>query len=162
MPTLARLPKFLEETSYKNPSGATGGPLQYAENIDTTIWEWLATKPKDLDACSAFMEADQAARPLWSEWFPIKEQLLDGYSGDANDVLMVDSGGGRGHDLAAFKKAYPDAAGRLVLQDLPQVINDIKELDPKIEKTKHDFFKPQPVKGVFFPNLTDNPGSELI
>jgi hypothetical protein len=34
-----------------------------------------------------------------------------------------------------------------VLQDLPPIIDDIKELHPDIVKVKYDFFTSQPIKG---------------
>lgn len=146
--TLAKVPEYLKKIGYKNPSGATDGPLQYAENIDVPIWEWLAQVPENLNASSTFMEADQAARPKWVDWFPVQQQLIDGFSGDsANDPLLVDIGGGRGQDATAFRNAFQNAPGRIVLQDLPQVIDNIQELDLKIEKMHHDFFKEQTITG---------------
>jgi hypothetical protein len=35
-----------------------------------------------------------------------------------------------------------------VLQDLPEVIDTIQELNPKIERMHHDFHTEQPVKGM--------------
>lgn len=35
----------------------------------------------------------------------------------------------------------------MVLQDLPHVINDIHDLDPRIESMAHDMFLSQPVEG---------------
>jgi hypothetical protein len=46
------------------------------------------------------------------------------------------------------RRKYNDAPGRLVLQDLPVVIDAIKDLDPKIERMNHDFHTEQPVKGT--------------
>ena len=74
--------------------------------------------------------------------------MLSGYKG-GNDqsTLLVDIGGGRGHDLEAFKHANPNAEGKIGLQDLPPVIDDIKELHEDIIKVKHDFFTSQLIKG---------------
>lgn len=46
------------------------------------------------------------------------------------------------------REKFPNASGRLVLQDLPVVIDAIQKLDPKIECMKHDFHTEQPVKGT--------------
>lgn len=64
--------------------------------------------------------------------------------------LLIDIGCGLGHDLAAFHARFPTLPSRLILQDLPVVINCIQDydLDPDIERTVHDFFQPQPVKGA--------------
>lgn len=96
------------------------------------------------------MEADRAARPLWTEWFPVQKELIDGFNGDpAQDTLIVDIAGGRGHDISSFHQSFPDAPGRRVLQDLPQVLDGVQDLDPRIEGMTCDFFKPQPIEGTF-------------
>lgn len=92
------------------------------------------------------MEGSRAGTPHWSEFFPVQERLLDGVA--INDrPLLVDVGGGRGHDLLGFKHRFPYHPGRLILEELPSVINDARALDKDIEKVEHDFFRAQPVKG---------------
>lgn len=146
MPTLAKVPEFLRMTEYQNPSGPLNGAIHHAEKMDTIIWEWLATKPGYLDACNTFMEADRGSRPSWLEWFPVQEQLIDGFQKGDTDVLLVDVAGGRGHDIAAFQTKFPNAPGRLVLEDLPQVL-DSAVVHPKIEHIPFDLFKQQPIQG---------------
>lgn len=87
---------------------------------------------------------DEAAH--WADWFPVQKQLLDGALADR--PLLVDIGGGRGHDLIGFKEKFPLGPGQLVLEDLPSVIEDIQYLDDDIQRIKHNFFQPQPVKGL--------------
>lgn len=66
-----------------------------------------------------------------------------------SDVLLVDMGGSVGHDLSEFRRKWPNAPGRLVLQDLAEVLAHArtKSLHPSIELMEHDFFTEQPVKG---------------
>lgn len=81
----------------------------------------------------------------WFDFFPVATK----FQGVApTESLLVDIGGGLGHQLIAFKQRYPDLAGRIILQDLPVVLGDIKELHPGIETMPHDFFKEQPTKGA--------------
>ena len=40
-----------------------------------------------------------------------------------------------------------DIKGRVILQDLPRVIEDISDPLPGVEKIGYDFFTPQPIKG---------------
>lgn len=63
--------------------------------------------------------------------------------------LLVDIGGGWGHDLIAFHEKYPTRGtrGRLVLQDLPSVIKDTGAPLSGVEAMGYDFFTEQPVKG---------------
>src|SRR5271154_1582894 len=64
------------------------------------------------------------------------------------DTVLVDIGGGVGHDLIAFKQQYPSLPGKRILQEIPVVIESIKGLPAGIDATKHDFFAEQPVKGA--------------
>ncbi|KGO73074.1 Winged helix-turn-helix transcription repressor DNA-binding [Penicillium italicum] len=146
MPTLAKFPEFLRRQDHQNPEGATTGPLQFAEQIDESIWTWLPNSPEKLDSCNTFMEGDRGARPSWLEWFPVEERLLCGANPDV-ETLIVDVAGGRGHDLAAFVARYPNAPGRLVLEDLPHVLKE-STVGEHIEKQSIDLFKPQPVQGA--------------
>jgi hypothetical protein len=103
------------------------------------------------------MEGSRDEIPHWADWFPVQEQLLDGALD--NHPLLVDVGGNRGHELVGFKEKFPLGPGKLVLEDLPSVIEDIQNLDSDIQRVKHDFFNPQPVKGLLcsylFPLLSN-------
>lgn len=79
---------------------------------------------------------------------PVKERLFDGFDAANKDaVLLVDIAGGFGHYTEGFLSKFPDAPGRLILQDLPPVLGQIQQLHPRIEKMEYDFFTEQPVKG---------------
>lgn len=61
-------------------------------------------------------------------------------------TFFVDVGGGHGHQCIQLGKIYPNVLGRLILQDLPQAIDQL----PAIEGVKaqaHDFFQKQPILG---------------
>ena len=107
----------------------------------------MAARPDVMTDFNSFMESDRGSRPDWVDWFPVQQQLLDGFKADEEAVLLVDVAGGRGHDIALFKNKFPQAPGRLVLQDLPRVIDDVENLHEGIERCSHDFFTPQPIKG---------------
>ena len=152
MPTLSKIPEFLQKTEHRNPEGAVNGPFNYAEKFPETIWQWVGQDQAKLDTCNTFMEADRGSRPSWLEWFPAKERVVDGFDASSGGKLLVDVAGGRGHDLDAFRRKFPDASasGRLVVEDLPQVIGDIRDLDTSIERVGFDLFGDQPVKGALF------------
>lgn len=149
MPTLSKIPEFLKQTNYKNPEGAVGGPFNYAENFPNIIWEWLGQDAERLNDCNTFMEGDRGSRPSWLEWFPVKERIIDWFDTTQSDILLVDVAGGRGHDTESFRHKFPDALGRLVLEDLPQVIGDIHNLDKSIERISFDLFGKQPLEGTY-------------
>ncbi|OJJ82982.1 uncharacterized protein ASPGLDRAFT_75047 [Aspergillus glaucus CBS 516.65] len=94
------------------------------------------------------MEVDRGSRPSWLEWFPVKECVIDGFDCTISDTLLVDAAGGRGHDIQAFLKKFPEASGRLIVEDQPHVIEDIRDLDQSIERIGFDLFDKQPIKGA--------------
>jgi hypothetical protein len=52
------------------------------------------------------------------------------------------------HADTIFRMKHPNAPGRLVVQDLPPVIDGIEMLHPHIERMKYDFHTEQPMKGT--------------
>ena len=85
----------------------------------------------------------------WFEFFPVEERFGRSRDTDPSSLtLLVDIGGGLGNDLMAFKARYPSLPGRLVLQDLPETIEGVKELDSGIDAMVHNFFTPQRVEGA--------------
>lgn len=89
------------------------------------------------------------------EWFDIvdfhEEFLRDGEA-DHSTPLFIDVGGAMGHQCIAFKQRYPDLKGKVIVQDQPEVISQI-QTNPLpgfegIDAMAHDFFTPQPIKGV--------------
>ena len=59
---------------------------------------------------------------------------------------MIDIAGNLGHDLMALKSKF-SLPGQLVLEDLPDVIDNVEGLSEDIQKIKYNFFTPQPVHG---------------
>jgi len=145
------MPRYLERTGWKHVDGLPG-PFQDCYNTPDTLFEYLIKHPDMMENFNVFMAGVLKARPDWFDVFPVQEILLDGAKkvDDPESVLLIDIGGGKGHDIAAFHNAFPDAPGKLVLQDLPPVIDSIEpgSLNATIVKKKHDFFQPQPIKGA--------------
>lgn len=98
------------------------------------------------------MSGYRAGKPSWVDpgFYPVEERLTNELKEGNDQVLLVDVGGGVGHDLEELAAKHPDVKkGRLILQDQPSVIDSIAG-DKPFEKTAHDFFKEQPVKGMVF------------
>ena len=102
---------------------------------------------KDLHAS---MQAMRFSGKHWTDWYPVRSHILDG--ADSESTLLVDVGGGFGHDLEAFFRAFPETQGRLVLQDLPEVLARVPPSPSQegmgIRVVPHDFFRPQPERGA--------------
>lgn len=94
------------------------------------------------------MAVQAAGKTMWVDEgaYSVKERLGDA---EEDEVCVVDLGGGTGHDLLALKARHPDLKGRLVLQELLYMINQVKGKLDGIELVEHDFRNPQPIKGVF-------------
>ena len=77
---------------------------------------------------------------------------------DEEDVILVDVGGGHGHVLEDFRKQRPDIKGRVIVQDLPEVIEGRVSLNG-VEVMAYNLFTAQPVRGirVFFLSLQGSP-----
>lgn len=60
----------------------------------------------------------------------------------------MDAGGGELREGESVLREYPYSTpvGKFVVEDLPFVINDITERDPRIEQLFHDFTTPQPIR----------------
>ena len=80
----------------------------------------------------------------WFEFFPVEQKLR---VQSPSEVLLVDVGGCQGKDLQAFREKFPNLPGRLILQDLPHVV-EAGEIPSGIEAQGHSFFDKQPVKGA--------------
>ena len=95
------------------------------------------------------MTCIRGEEPAWLSWFPVRKQILKGTRPDG--VVLVDVGGGRGHDVVAFRRSIsPDLpkGGRVVLEDLSAVLKDAGNLEGEgVEKIEYDFFTPQVVVG---------------
>ncbi|MCJ1292419.1 hypothetical protein MMC34_003969 [Xylographa carneopallida] len=160
--SLACLPDYLASTGFKAVDSVPGpfehalGPNAYGEH---GMFEWLLSDPPMLTNWNAFMSGRRAHRKQWYEMFPADEIILEGASSDDNATLLVDIGGGEGQDAEAFRAKFSDVPGRVILQDLPEVINKIGKLDHRVVRMEHDFFMPQPVKGArayYFRNIFHN------
>lgn len=124
--------------------------MQRAYKTDLDMFQWLQTIGYG-ESFNNHMRAYAQGRLRWMDpaVYPVAERLIAGADCDSPDApFMVDIGGGVGHDLAAFRARHPSHPGRLILQDLPQVIGQIRELDGEIARMEYDFHTPQPVRGA--------------
>jgi hypothetical protein len=143
---LTRLPDYFESNGFRSPADAYDGPFQYARDTKLHCFDWLATKPKLQQAFNATMSIARMVRGVdWFEFYPVSTKLV---VNSPSEPVLVDIGGGLGHGLIALKKHHPDIMGRLILQDIPVALDDIKDLPPGIDSMAHDFFASQPIEGA--------------
>ncbi|PYI00143.1 S-adenosyl-L-methionine-dependent methyltransferase [Aspergillus ellipticus CBS 707.79] len=149
-PGIYALPEFLKKTGYRNPSDATNSAYQLGHHIDEHFFECAQKNPTLNRQFSNHMSVYRQGRPSWmdNDFYPVRKRLVNGTNIRGKDVLLVDIGGSTGHDVSEFRRRWLDVPGRLVLQDLPEVVATVKDLHESIEPMAHDFFTEQPVQGA--------------
>ena len=148
-PSLHKIPVYLNKTGYRNPH-SSNGPFQYAHNTKLSFWAWMNEHPDMAQRFNNYMSGYRQGKASWMDpdFYPVVEKLGRDLKDEKDAALLVDVGGSLGHDLEEFKAKHPRMPGRLVLQDRPEVIRQIKKLSPGIEASAHDFFTPQPIQGI--------------
>lgn len=125
----------------------------YNDAATTTAWN------KGHDTSLDFVSYGKQ-NPKYLKWFqslmsvPREGDWLDVFSINSlallnhdNQAIFVDIGGGIGHQSARLRARFPELPGRIIVQDLPEVLNHAPKMQG-IELMPHNFFEPQPVRGA--------------
>lgn len=151
-PMFRTLPAYLKENGFKNPTDVNDCNLQFWQgDKDANMFAYVGTNPKLTGDFNDAMECHSKYNLTpWPEVYPTDTVVAAAKPGVP---LVVDVGGGKGHDLKKFLARHPEACetpGSLVLQDLPDILKGVEaELaTPAIKVQPHDFFTEQPVKGA--------------
>ncbi|KAH9886148.1 putative sterigmatocystin 8-O-methyltransferase precursor [Xylariomycetidae sp. FL2044] len=149
-PTFTALPKFFREKGYANPTDPGSCPWHIGHQTDLSPFPWLQKNPQHFENFLPWMSSQRNGLPIFLDVLDVQELFTRDTS--ASTPLFVDVGGAMGHQCIAFRRKFPDVPGRVVLQDIPPVIEAIKASPLPgfngIEYETHDFFKPQPIKGA--------------
>ncbi|KAJ4307237.1 hypothetical protein N0V88_000617 [Collariella sp. IMI 366227] len=135
------MPRFLAETNYQPPTSTKVTTFQKAFNTNLTYKEWIPTRPSYTRDPGSLMCL--ARTVLWVDSYPIEEKLGSIFT-PSETTLMVDIGGGGGEQARAFRKRLPTLTGRIVVQDTPLAMVNLKHA-PDISFAEHDLFGPQPI-----------------
>jgi hypothetical protein len=120
-------------------------------------FDWVAQSPQQARDLVMSMKAMQATSigQQWFDFYPVEKRLLDGWRTEdagGHRILLVDLGGGNGHDLKCLIERYPQVkahSDKLILQDLPEVVAAIDGRDlPGVQRIAGNFFDPLPVQGM--------------
>lgn len=154
-PVFQALPAFLAEHNYQDVTSASHTAFQKAFPTDLPAFMWLPSQPERFGHLQQVMtvQGGQSDTP-WFVKFPFEKEA---FGGEREEVVLVDVGGGFGHQCAGLLGAFPgQLKGKLVLQDLPQTIAMFPPpaqaglAQGGVVVQAHDFFAPQPVKGARF------------
>lgn len=144
LPIMMSLPPFFKSINYENPGGEGKDVTKYFTG-GLSIWEYLQQNEGWADVFGRLMKATGRLRGDLTELVEGVDLTCESDS----EVLLVDVGGNVGHDLMDFRRRFPNAHGRLILQDLPHVIETASQVEQfGIERMGYDFFTPQTVQGA--------------
>lgn len=122
--------------------------MMYAYDTNMDLFTWVQNLGYGAHL-NDYLGGYNLGRAYWMDpdVYPVKERLIYGADPNPEAPFLVDIGGNVGHDLERFRSRYPDIQGKLILQDLPMMIRQIKDLDPGIVRMEYDFHTEQPIKG---------------
>lgn len=151
------LPAFLKRTGYQNPTDPKHCAFQDAFHTEDSLFGWFPKNPDQAQAFNMFMTVQRAGRSNWLDFYPVDKELTSAFAGGEDAVMLVDVGGGMGHEIGAIKERFPNLPGKMILQDLPDTVKEAQQV-PNMQVMAHDFFTEQPVKGQssstpLFPSL---------
>ncbi|KAK6949473.1 hypothetical protein Daesc_009554 [Daldinia eschscholtzii] len=141
--------KYFQEAGYRLPVNPSDSFMQYAYQSKLPGFQIFSIFPGLSEDFDDYMVSAMGARESWVKWFPVEDRLIEGASiTEENPYLLIDVGGGKGHDTVAFHQRFPNQKGRLVVQDLSVVIDRVPDTDEAVEFMVYDFFTEQPIKGA--------------
>lgn len=139
------MPAFLRNNKYQDVTDGKVTIFQPAYKTDLDTYTWFSQNPEHRGALIKYMGMEQTVRGRWLDEYPI-ERETQGWNPEL--PVFVDVGGNVGHYCALFKTRFPEVGGRVILQDLPSTLAHSLQT-PGVETQGHDFFEPQPVKGLY-------------
>ncbi|KAL9621839.1 MAG: hypothetical protein Q9160_003812 [Pyrenula sp. 1 TL-2023] len=146
-PSALAFPAFAQDHGYRNIDSGKNCAWQKGHNTDQSAFEWLACHPKQLEEFDRWMTVQRADSGSFLEVFPFNINELLARS---SQHVLVDVGGGVGHQCQALLDMYPQFKGRVILQDLPHVLEHALGTDG-VETMTWDFWSSeQPVKHASF------------
>jgi hypothetical protein len=139
--SVSKMPEYFACNGYRTPSAPAHG--LYAHAYGSSFFEYMTNHQPVAEAFSTFMAAAKSGKKSWLEVYPLDALRVP--SGE--DIMLVDVGGGKGHELAdlAAKQTAKQLSGKLVLQERSEVIAQVPADWHQLFRAEiHDFFSPQP------------------
>lgn len=149
-PMFRALPAYLKHNGFRNPTNPNDCNFQFWQGDKGADFFRYVGNTLQGDFNNAMECHSKYNLTPWTDVYPTDTVVA---AARAGSPLVVDVGGGKGHDLQKFLARHPEAcqaAGSLVLQDRDDILKGVEaELDtPAIKVHPHDFFTEQPVKGA--------------
>ena len=141
------LPDFLASIDFQDPTDRHPSLCAFANKTDLGLYEWIRSDPEKLKIFNEYQSSTAELSGFGLK--PILQSLLSSRTSSTNEVILVDVGGGYGKTLREVCKQMPDLQGRVIIQDVPEVIEG-QETAHGVEVMSYDFLTPQPIRGKFF------------
>lgn len=150
---MGALPQFLAKHKYQRTTDENGlVAFNLAFDTEESVFEYFYKHPEHGSAVFAYMSTHREGKEnAFDGRIPLRDFELSKSDVEARRVLMVDVGGGGGHQCIKLRTEQPALKGKLVVQDLVSQIQQadaVRLLSQDIEPMVHDFCDPQPVKGA--------------
>jgi hypothetical protein len=157
-PMFHTLPGYLKSTNFRNPTNVNDCNFQYWRGKDANMFAYVGTNSALTAHFNDAMECHSKYNlSSWVDIYPT-DTVLEAAAAKAKTAgegatkppLVVDVGGGKGHDLRKFLARHPDIPkDSLVLEDLADILKGVEEEIVRdgataIQVRPHDFFQPQP------------------
>ena len=141
-PVFVHLPSYFTANGFREPCSQQTGP--YAEIFECTYWQRVNRSSKLKDDIDTYMAAHKKGSSSIVDLLPISS-LVEGYD-KTSSVMLVDIGGGLGHQSRELRSRYTRLEGEIIVQDL-RVPKELELVG--IRGMEYDFFTPQPIKSKF-------------
>ncbi|SPO07375.1 related to O-methyltransferase B [Cephalotrichum gorgonifer] len=149
MRTWGAIPQYAKAHEPADLYDIKKSPFAFAAGHEgKTYYDVISLDPKQRNLWNITLQNMEKNFPI-IDMFPFPS-LKDQVEKEPERPFIVDVGGGRGQALLAIKEHCGGTfGGKLILQDLPIVIDSLKPEDiPDIEPMTYDIFTPQPVKNA--------------
>ena len=139
-PVYQAFPDTLKDNGYNDALKTTAWNQGYDTPLD--FLSYGKQHPRHLKWFQSLMSVPREGD--WLDVFSVNSLALLNHDDQA---VFVDVGGGIGHQSARLRARFPELPGRIIVQDLPEVLQHAPRMQG-IELMPHNFFETQPVKGA--------------
>ena len=97
------MPEYFRVNGYRCPEDSTAGPLQFAFNTPLETYSFWQTQPAFARNFNTFMAGKLTASKTgqaWSDYYTVKEGIIDHFDAAIGDAMFVDIAGGRGQEVS--------------------------------------------------------------
>jgi hypothetical protein len=143
---VVKIPEYIASISYRNPGENPSDKtyFQYSNNTDLSFFQFMQSSPVQLAHFQKTMAAGLAVERQWNKdgfasIYPFLELCRAREDALPDNPVIVEVGGGHGHVIKHLRTTLPGFTGRMVVEDLPAVIEGAPRQD-EVENVPYNFF----------------------